>query len=74
MAKVWCAQIECEHNKGNRCRASEINLSCGSIHTVHQGFKQVWECRSFQMGDESKRLYDELKRFLIEREVQDEAD
>lgn len=69
MAKVWCAQIECEHNKGNRCRATEINLSVGNLHTIHQGFEQVWYCRSYQMSDEAKRQYDAVKQFLEESEA-----
>lgn len=56
MPKVWCAAIECENNKDNRCKAAEINLSEGHINTVHQGFKQVWECRNYSMGEEAKQL------------------
>jgi hypothetical protein len=64
MTKVWCATIECEHNKNNRCAASEINLSDGHIHTVHQGFKQVWECRTYNMSKESKQLEDRINEWL----------
>ena len=56
MAKVWCAAIECENNKNNQCKAAEINLSEGHIHTVHQGLKQVWECRNYNMSKEAKEL------------------
>lgn len=66
MPKVWCAQIECRHNAGNRCKAPEINLSAGRVHTVHQGFKQIWECRSFEMSDSAKELYDRMKELTME--------
>lgn len=56
MATVYCAAIECRHNKDNRCKAKSINLSEGHIHTVHQGFKQVWTCRAFEMSDFAKRI------------------
>lgn len=64
MARVWCAAIECANNKNNRCTASEINLAEGHIHTVHQGFKQVWECRTYNMSKESKQLEDKIKEWL----------
>ena len=60
MPKVWCAETECEHNKGNQCRAKEINLSAGRIHTVHEGFRQVWTCRTFQMKEEYKKMLETL--------------
>ena len=64
MAKVWCAAIECVNNKNNQCKAAEINLSDGHIHTVYQGFKQVWECRNYNISEESKQLQDKIKGFL----------
>lgn len=60
MPKVWCATIECENNKNNRCTAKEICLSDGHIHTVHQGFKQVWFCRKYNTSNEAKELKDKL--------------
>ena len=64
MPKVWCAAIECENNKNNQCKAAEINLSEGHIHTVHQGFKQVWECKTYNMSKESKQIEDRIKEWL----------
>ena len=56
MPKVWCATLECKHNEGNKCRAKSINLSDGHIHTVHQGFKHIHECRTYEMSDRAKTL------------------
>ena len=56
MPKVWCAATECANNKNNQCKAAGINLSSGRIHTYYQGFKQVWECRNFEMSEEYKRI------------------
>ena len=64
MAKVWCAAIECKHNKGNQCRAKEINLSNGHIHTVHEGCKRVWGCRTFAESDEFKILYNSFNELM----------
>ena len=64
MPKVWCSAIECENNKNNRCKAAEINLAEGYIHTVHQGFKKVWECKTYNMSKESKQLEDKIKEWL----------
>jgi hypothetical protein len=64
MAKVWCATIECPNNKNNRCTAKEINISDGHIHTVHQGFKQVWECRTHTISQESKQFEERIKEYL----------
>ena len=63
MAKVWCAAIECTNNKDNMCTAAEINLTEGHIHTVHQGFKQVWGCRTYNVTDQYKQLEDSIKEF-----------
>lgn len=61
MPKVWCAAIECKHNKGNQCRAKEINLTNGYINTVHQGRKSVWGCRAFEESEAFKELYSAIK-------------
>lgn len=56
MPRVWCAAIECEHNKENQCTAAEINLSTAHVHTVHQGFMEYWKCRTFTESEESAAL------------------
>ena len=64
MPKVWCATIECKHNKGNQCRAKSVNFSDGHIHTVHQGYKQVWYCRTYEMSKKAKTLEKMLKGYF----------
>ena len=56
MAKVWCATLECKHNKNNQCRAKSINLSDGHVHTVHQGYKHIWECRCYEESNRAATL------------------
>lgn len=56
MPRVWCAAIECEHNKGNQCLADEINLSNGHVHTYHQGFMEYWKCRTYTESEEFAKL------------------
>ena len=62
MAKVWCATLECEYNKRNKCTAKEINLSDGHVHTVHQGYLQIWKCEAFAMSREAREMYEDLRK------------
>lgn len=66
MAKVWCAESMCKHNKHNQCRAKEVNLAAGHKHTVHDGFCHVWTCRSFEMSKHAIELHDALKKHFKE--------
>lgn len=66
MPKVWCAAIDCANNKNNQCNAAAINLTEGHIHTVHQGYTQVWKCRVFNMSETAKKLYAEMKTVMEE--------
>lgn len=68
MPKVWCATLECKHNKGNQCRAKSINLSDGHIHTVHQGFKHIHKCRTYEMSGRAKTLEKMLQGYFGEKE------
>lgn len=60
MSKVYCASIDCEYNYNNVCEAKVIDLSDGHIHTVHQGFKHIHECRTYKKS----QYYEELEQFL----------
>lgn len=62
MAKVWCAENECKYNDRNLCKAKEINLAAGHMHTVHEGFRPVWTCRTF----EESALAAELKAQFVQ--------
>lgn len=64
MPKVWCASIECKHNKKNQCRAKEINLSDGHVHTIHQGFLHIWKCRAFEESQKVKQMAADIAKYL----------
>lgn len=64
MARVYCAAVECKFNDGNICIAKSINLSEGHVHTVHQGFKQVWTCRSYEMSAIAKQVAAEVAKIM----------
>ena len=64
MPKVWCASIECKHNKSNQCRAKTINLSDGHINTVHQGFKHIHECRAYEKSERAKTVEKMIKGYF----------
>ena len=61
MAKVICAAVECRWNDDYRCRAKGISLRDGHVHTRHQGYKHIWECKQFEMSEQAKEFMDALK-------------
>ena len=63
MAKVHCASIDCEYNFNTKCTAKEIQLNDGHIHTVHQGFKHMHECKTYTKSEYFKELEQFLKQF-----------
>lgn len=64
MTKVLCASIECKHNKDGKCRAPYISISDGHINTVHQGYKHIHECRTYEQSEESKAVEKSLKKYF----------
>lgn len=52
MPKIVCARFECKHNKGNVCKAKKVVLRSWGINTVHQGFKKMEECKTFEPSEE----------------------
>lgn len=64
MAKVWCAEITCKHNHDNVCKAKEINLSAGLVHTVHEGAMDIWKCCTYAESEESRQIREALEQFL----------
>ena len=67
MAKVWCAETECEFCHENECTAEEINFSAGHIHTKFQGYKHHWECNTFKMSKEAEEVFGMLKAYFEKR-------
>lgn len=64
MPTVWCAAIECEHNKENQCTAPEVNLTHGHAHTKYQGVMEYWTCKMFKESAEAAELREMLAKFL----------
>jgi len=64
MAKVWCAEITCKHNKNNLCKAKEINLSAGRVNTVYSGRMDVWKCRTFEESERFKQMSEVVKQMM----------
>lgn len=62
MAKVWCAEIECKHNRNNMCRRKEVKFSAGHVHTIHQGFLHVWQCKDYELSEDAKKIMEVLKK------------
>lgn len=71
MSKIYCASIECRHNKKNVCKAKEINLSDEHIHTKYQGFKHFHFCKTYEMSKEAVEFEEAIKAWntRTEKEV-----
>ena len=61
MPKVACAEIDCKHNADGRCKAPKVSLSAEGVCTTYHGFRQFWSCKTYEMSEEAKQLYKELK-------------
>lgn len=62
--RIVCAETECEYFSMDGCTAEEINLTAGHMHTVHEGYRHVWTCRTFRPSPEAKEIYDMLKSYI----------
>lgn len=69
MSKVYCASIDCEYNHRNRCTAKSINLSDGHIHTVHQGFKHIHKCRTYEKSQRCKDIESYIFKYFGQYET-----
>lgn len=63
MSKVNCASIDCEYNHDNKCTAKEIQLNDGHIHTIHQGFMHIHECKTYKKSQYCKEIEQALQDF-----------
>ena len=68
MSQVHCASFECEYNRDNLCIAKVIRLSDGHIHTVHQGFKHIHECKTYQKSQYYKELEEKIQDLHKQKE------
>lgn len=52
---ICCANCNCKYNdyKG-RCTCDNLKFSWGHIHTVNDGLKDIWECKSFEYQQNTK--------------------
>lgn len=64
MAKVICARTECKYNKDGICKAKEVKLRAWHINTVHEGFKRMEECLTYEESEEYKITQSIVNQFL----------
>ena len=62
--KIWCAEIDCEHLKDNRCTAKEINLSAGFVNTLYEGRMRCWKCGSFKLSEQAKEMQERVEEYM----------
>ena len=52
---INCANHNCKYNDYvGRCTCDEPMFSWGHIHTVNDGFVDIWECKSFEYQQNTK--------------------
>ena len=52
---ITCANINCKYNGyAGHCTCNEPMFSWGHIHTVNDGFVDIWECKSFEEQQNTK--------------------
>lgn len=65
MPKIICASVDCAYNGDNHtCTANRIMMSECHIMTVYDGRQLFWQCKQYEMSEQSKRLYEDFKRIL----------
>lgn len=73
MPKVRCGAIDCVYNDHTyKCRAKEVALSERYMHTVHEGFKQLWECKNYQKSEHAKKL-EEAAKSLFDKMIKEKG-
>ena len=65
--KVWCAAIDCKHNKYNQCAAGEINLTDSYVHTLNDGLQHYNTCRNYEPCTEMKDFLRKIADMEVER-------
>lgn len=52
---ICCANCNCKYNDyQGRCTCDNLKFSWGHIHTVNDGLKDIWECKSFEEQQNTK--------------------
>jgi hypothetical protein len=64
MAKVFCASIDCSHNENCKCTLKEVALKEWYIHTMHEGYKHMWECKNYEMSEEAEDMYAKIREVM----------
>jgi hypothetical protein len=60
---VYCADSSCKYSSvKNRCTAKQVVLSWHSVMTVWNGRRVFLQCRSYEMSDEAKRMFEAIRK------------
>jgi len=67
--KLYCADDRCRYcNDDHVCTSETVELVFEGLHTVHQGFREVHTCKTF----EKSNLYKQVEEFMRGRIKQNE--
>lgn len=70
MQKIYCADLRCKYRDENTglCKCKKITLSSWTVATKNMGYKDFWECKSFEHSEH----YLELKQKMIDLGILEE--
>lgn len=65
MPKITCPTVECKYNSDKYiCTARNVTFSEENLHTKWQGFRRLWECKTFERSKEYEDALERMKPIL----------
>lgn len=67
--KIICANVNCKYNGfRNACTCPQVRLSYRHLHTTNEGIVDIYECKQYEIQEDTKRdmTFMELMKFINE--------
>lgn len=69
LPKLVCANVNCKYNGfRNSCTCPQVRLNYRHLHTTNEGLVDVYECKNYEIQEDTKRdmTFMELMKFINE--------
>lgn len=69
LPKLVCANVNCKYNGfRNACTCPQVRLNYRHLHTTNEGLVDVYECKNYEIQEDTKRdmTFMELMKFINE--------
>ena len=69
LPKLVCANVNCKYNGfRNACTCPQVRLNYRHLHTTNEGLVDVYECKQYEIQEDTKRdmTFMELMKFINE--------